>query len=212
MIALAIFVMLVYPLVKSFNDAAQAEFRHYVDNMGVFGFAAIFAMQVLQVVVAVIPGAIVQFAAGYMYSPWLGLAICLAGVYTGQVIVFRLVRRFGHNLVEAVSDGEKLKKWSFIRNEKKLELIAFILFVIPGTPKDLFCYIFPLTAIEEKRFMIISVIGRIPAIITSIYAADYIYDGDYIKAGIIWGIVMLVSGGAIIAGSLIMKRHKSRKG
>ncbi len=178
--------------------------------MGVFGFVAIFAMQILQVVVAVIPGAIVQFAAGYMYSPWLGLLICLAGVYTGQLIVFRLVRRFGHNLVEAVSDGEKLQKWSFIRNEKKLELIAFILFVIPGMPKDLLCYIFPLTTIEEKRFMVISVIARIPAIITSIYAADYIYDGDYIKAGIIWGIVMLISGGAILVSSVLMKKHKSK--
>lgn len=210
-LAIALFALLVYPVIISFTESAEKELLLNIESMGVLGYVALYVMQVLQVVIAIIPGGVVQFMAGYMSDmTWLGMLICIAGVYTGQLIIFRLVRRFGHNLVEAVADGEKLKKWSFIRNEKKLELITFILFVIPGMPKDLFCYMFPLTTIDEDRFMIISVISRIPAVASSILAADYLRSGQYITAGIIWGVITLVSVGAIITANALLSKHKNK--
>jgi len=210
-VAIALFALLVYPVVMSFATNAEKELLSNMDRLGIFGYVALFIMQVLQVVIAIIPGGVVQFAAGFMADmTWLGIIVCLAGVYAGQLIIFRLVRRFGHNLVDAVADGEKLKRWSFIRNQKKLELITFILFVIPGMPKDLFCYIFPLTTINEDRFMIISVIARIPAVASSIYAADYLRSGQYIKAAVIWGIILLVSMVAIAITSQLMTKYRSK--
>lgn len=210
-IALAVMAVFVFPIVKYFIVTPQAQLREYVQEMDAWGYVAIYLFQVLQVVIAIIPGGVVQFVAGYAYTPWIGFAICMAGVYTGQLIIFRLVRRFGHNLVEAVSGGEKLKKWNFIRNEKKLELLTFILYVIPGSPKDLLCYIFPLSTISEQNFMVISIIARIPAALTSILAAGYIYEKDYVPAATIWGITMLVSGIAIVVGRVITNKRRNKR-
>ncbi len=210
-LAVGLFAALAYPVIKTFSLNAEKELMMNMDRLGILGYAALYLMQVLQVVIAIIPGGVVQFAAGFMANfTWLGILICLAGVYTGQVIIFRLVRRFGHNLVDAVADGEKLKKWNFIRNQKKLELITFILFVIPGMPKDLFCYIFPLTTINEERFMLISVIARIPAVVSSVYAAEYLRNGEYIKAAVIWGIILGISIIAIAITSKLLAGRKSK--
>jgi len=210
-LAALLFAAVALPVIISFTTNAEQELLDNMDRLGIFGYLALFVMQVLQVVIAIIPGGVVQFAAGFMSDmTWLGILVCLAGVYTGQLIIFRLVRRFGHNLVEAVAGGEKLKRWNFIRNEKKLELLTFILFVIPGLPKDLFCYVFPLSPINEDRFMLISVIARVPAVISSVYAADYFRNGQYIKAAVIWGVILLISMVAIAVVSKLMSKRKGK--
>ncbi len=199
-----------WPVIK-LCFSSEEEFLSKIENLGMMAYVALFIIQVLQVVIAIIPGGVVQFAAGFMSEwTWVGILVCIAGVYVGQVIIFKLVRRFGRSLVEAVADNETIKKWDFIHNQKKLELITFILYVIPGLPKDVLCYLFPLTPIKEERFMVISTLGRIPAIASSVYAAEYLRKGDYITAAIIWTVILVVSVVATYITSKILSRNKDK--
>ena len=50
-----------------------------VRGAGPVGFLILLGLQFLQIVVAFIPGEVVQIAAGLLYGPWIGALVILAG-------------------------------------------------------------------------------------------------------------------------------------
>ena len=115
-------------------------FRDWVDSHGVGGQFILIGMQVLQVVVALIPGEVIEVGAGYAFGAVEGTSLCLSGVALGSTIIFLLTRLFGVRMVEAFISREKLYAFSFMKDEKKLNRLIFLVFFIPGTPKDLLTY------------------------------------------------------------------------
>ena len=110
-------------------------------------------------------------------------------------LIFWLVRKIGRQFVYDFSDEEKIKKIEnnkIFQNPKKIELIIFILFLVPGTPKDLLTYLSGLLPIKIRRFLAISTIARIPSIVTSTIAGANIAVGDWKKAIILYGIIVAV--------------------
>lgn len=134
------------PLVELASDPEQ--FRVWVDQYGIWGRFILIGIMTLQVVVAMIPGEIIEIGAGYAFGAIEGTLLCLAGAAVGSAIIFLLTRCFGIKLVEAFVSREKLSRIKFLRNEKKLNLMIFIAFFIPGTPKDLLTYFIGLTPIS----------------------------------------------------------------
>ena len=197
------------PLVMSVKDGGGLKI--FVENFGVFGPVVLLVIQVLQIVVALIPGEIIEFVSGAMYG-WLGgLIICTTGVVCGEFIIFKVVRILGAEFVENVAGSEKLKKFKFLQSEKKLETIVFILYFIPGTPKDLLTYFVPLTKIELRSFLVLSTCARVFSILSSTYAGDAFADKDYIKLAIIYGVIFVVSIAGIMINFYLEKRREGRK-
>lgn len=176
--------------------------RRLLDSFGWKGILAFIGLQVLQVVVAAIPGEIVQIAGGYIYGTWLGTLYSMTGIVTGSVIVFFIARLLGYSLVKLLVSRNQMEKFNFMINSNKSEIAMFVLFLIPGLPKDIITYIAGITPIKPLRFFAIITIGRFPALLASSYIGYSAQKGNYLM-------VILLSAAAIIlflAGLLLKDR------
>ena len=167
-------------------------FINDVQNTGFLGGIILVVIQILQVVVAFIPGEFVELASGIMFGPVLGLVLCLIGLNIGTIIIFGLVKLLGKPFVdENVSDHNQ--KFLFLNNSNRTLIILFFIFLIPGIPKDILIYLVPLTKVKMWQFLIVSSVARIPSILTSTIAGTSIINGDYLVAGIIMGISLILA-------------------
>ena len=121
----------------------------------------------LQVVIALIPGEVLEIAAGYCFGGLWGLVICLIGIMLGSVIAILLARRFGRRLVESLYPREKIDALPILNDPKKRNAMTFLLFLIPGTPKDLFTYVIGMTEMSIPLYIALTMFARIPSIIMS---------------------------------------------
>jgi len=187
-------------------------FRKWVGGHGVLGWLAMIGMMALQVIVAIIPGEPIEVGAGYAFGTWGGMALCLAGAAIGQLIIFLFVRKFGTRLVEAFISREKMQSIKFINDSRRLELLTFVLFLIPGTPKDALAYFAGLTPINMWRFIVITTIARIPSVITSTIVGRALGDGELKTAVIVFVATVVVSALGILAYRLYSTgRSKEKK-
>ncbi len=169
-------------------------------------------MSCLQVVFAIIPGEPMEIGAGYAFGSIEGTLLCLAGAAVGSSIIYLFTKKFGIKLVEAFISKEKILSLSFIKNTKKLNLLIFILFFIPGTPKDIFTYFIGLTPMKLHIFLLISSIARIPSVITSTISGDALVSQNYGFAIAVFVITAVVSTAGIFIYHKISKRHAAQQG
>ncbi|MCL2175840.1 MAG: TVP38/TMEM64 family protein [Treponema sp.] len=162
------------------NDEYRANVSEWIKSHGLKGAAVLFGIQVLQVFIAVIPGGPIQIIAGMAYGAWKGFAIILTGCVFTSTLIFILVRKFGMPLLRRFLGEDDINKWKFLNDSKKTALVIFILFLIPGTPKDLLTWLAPLTTLSLPTFIILSTLARIPAILTSTITGDSMMTGNWI--------------------------------
>jgi uncharacterized membrane protein YdjX (TVP38/TMEM64 family) len=141
--------------------------RAAVEGFGWWGPAVFIALQVLQVVVFVIPGEIAQIAGGYLFGAWAGTLLSVVGIGLGSALNFFLARSLGTRFVAGLFGAEKLARFGAITKSGRSEAAFFLLFVIPGLPKDLLCFVAGLSPIPPFTFLAVSVIGRLPGVIGS---------------------------------------------
>lgn len=188
------------PLVRLANDPAQ--FRQWVDGYGVWGRLIFVGMVVLQVVVAFIPGEPIELAAGYAFGFWEGTALTMVGFLIGSWMVFAMVRRFGVKLVEVFFSPEKIRHLEFLKDQKKSETLAFLLMLLPGTPKDLLSYFAGLTSLSMKKWLLIVAVGRIPSLVTSTATGAAAGKRNYTLT-----IIMLIVMVALCVAGILYYRH-----
>ena len=149
-LAIILFFVITYymgrPLVAFVSEPGA--FQAWVDAQGFVGVLLFLGMLVLQVFAAIIPGGPFEVAAGYAFGIVKGSLICAIGTTLGSMVVFFLVRRFGHKFLHLFVEDTELEKLTFLKDHKKMESILFLLFLIPGTPKDLLSYFVGLTDIS----------------------------------------------------------------
>ena len=125
-------------------------------------------------------------------------------------LVFLFVRRFGIKAVEVFFSREKIRSLRFLQNQKKLNLWVFIIFAIPGTPKDLLCYFVGLTEMRFANWMLIISVARIPSVITSTIGGNALGMKNYLFAIIVFAATMLLSAAGILIYRIICKRHEGK--
>jgi uncharacterized membrane protein YdjX (TVP38/TMEM64 family) len=145
----------------------QEELKTWINSQGVAAPLVFICLQILQVVVFIIPGEIPQIAGGYLFGMALGTLYSVTGILIGSAINFYLARFLGIPFVKALFSREKLEKTQQLAASPQSQIIFFILFLIPGLPKDLFTYVAGLSPISFFTFLIISGAGRLPGIIGS---------------------------------------------
>jgi len=116
-------------------------------------------LQIVQVIAAPIPGEVTGFIGGYIYGPFWGTIYSTIGLTLGSWLAFMLARFFGEPLLEKVVKKEVFEKFDHFMEHKGLS-VSFLLFLIPGFPKDYLCYIMGVSRIPALTFIIISTIGR----------------------------------------------------
>ena len=189
-IVLLLLIFLSYFFTVKFKEIRNAEsFKEYVLSFGAKGVLVGLGFQVLQVLVAFIPGEVIEIGLGYAFGAFLGTAICYAGL--------AIVKKFGPKFVELFFSREKINSLKFIQkyinNPERLKKLVFFLFFIPGTPKDLFTYVLGLTPIKLSEFLSISLIARIPSVISSTVGGMLIHNRNYVAAVILFAVTALLS-------------------
>lgn len=184
-----------YFLIVKFSKIAKTgeEFRDYIQSFGAWGVFVAVGIQILQVFIALIPGEFVEIGMGYAYGWLYGTLLSLFGVAIGSAMIFILIKKYGIRLVEIFVSTDKINKLKFIESEEKLNRLTFILFFIPGTPKDLLTYFVGLTRMTLKDFLGITLFARIPSVISSTVGGNFIGDGKYIEAVVLFMVTGVVS-------------------
>lgn len=200
------------PLVKMLSsEEGRLALEAIVDKNVVLGVVVYLLLQVLQVVVALIPGGVIQILGGVLFGNFFGTVLCFLGILLGTVIVFYTVRKFGMPVVEALVDSKGIKRFEFLNDTRKLEATVFILFLIPGMPKDALTYLVPLTKIKPVRFFAISMIARSPAIILSIVFGASLGEGDILAAVLIFAVVAVLGLAGILLKDKVIDLMNARR-
>ena len=197
------------PLIQFAGDPER--FRAWVDSQSLWAPILFIGMIVLQIVVAVIPGEPLEIVAGYAFGALEGTLLCLIGAFVGRVMVFLLVRRFGTRAVEVFFPLDKLQSLKFLQNQRRLSFWGFFLFFLPGTPKDVLCYIVGLTQLPLRNWLLISAIAPIPSIVTSTIGGDALGMGNYGFAVFVFAITLAISGLGLLAYRSICRMRERKE-
>lgn len=193
------------PMVEFVREPER--FRAWVDSSGFVSRVVFVGMVVFQLIIALIPGEPLEMGAGYAFGALEGTILCIIGCVIGSALVFLFVRRFGVKLVEVFFPREKIRSLRFLQDSRRLNLLTFIVFFIPGTPKDLLSYFIGLTDMKLGTWLCITAVARIPSIVTSTVTGDALGLKDYQFALIAFGVTLALS----LAGILVYRRLSARR-
>lgn len=205
------------PLVESIFGSTEATedgtiaFREMVAQNPVRGRLIYVGIQILQVFIALIPGEAVEIAGGVAFGAIEGMALSLFGVAIGSSIIFMLSKTLGMRFVELFVSQEKINSLKFINNNRRLNSVVFTVFLIPGTPKDVLTYVVALTRMKLPKFLLLSLIARIPSVLSSTWGGDALIKGDYWKSAVIFGVTGIVSLIGLLIYNKLSKRWNEKK-
>lgn len=200
-LAIAVIILLVgiiiylFPVMRDLSSPeGQAAFKQRVDDSGILGMLSLFGLQFAQIFLIIVPGEPIEILAGMCYGGLWGTVFIMISAFIITTIVFFMVRKFGRKLVYSFCDEKtvaKIENSKLFQNPKKIELIMLILFLIPGTPKDLLVYIAGLLPIKPIRFILISTFARFPSVISSTLAGSNLAVGAW-KKGVFFYIALIL--------------------
>lgn len=189
------------PFIRFINQPEKL--REFVDSFGILSPIIYILLTFIQILVPIIPGEPFELLAGYCFGAVKGTLLCILAESLSSILIILMVRKYGQKLVSVFFEEEKLQKLEKYKNEKNFYLFI-LLFIIPGTPKDLICYFAGLTNFKLIPLLLASTIGRIPSIITSTIPGSAAGERNYLLAIIIYGTAGIIS---LIAARIFNKKH-----
>jgi uncharacterized membrane protein YdjX (TVP38/TMEM64 family) len=152
--------------------SSTAGLREWVASTGPLAPLVFVAVQILQVIVFVIPGEVPTIAAGYLFGPWLGSLLSFCGILLGSTIDYFLARLAGKPFVQALFTAGRVERIGRLLDARGARVAFFLLFLVPGIPKDILCYVAGLSSLRFPFFMSASMLGRLPGIVGSAILGD----------------------------------------
>lgn len=192
------------PLVHFVSEPEK--FQLWVEEKGILGVLAFMGMNILQVLLAVIPGGPFEIGAGYAFGVVKGSLICDIAMTIASVIIFLFVKKFGLRFVELFVSKEKIESVKFLKSSKRSESIIFLLFLVPGTPKDLLSYLVGLTDMKLSHWIFICGVGRLPAIFLSALSGSALSSARYHLAIILIAAIIML----YVVGIILYRIHNKR--
>lgn len=167
-------------------------FKEWLDSYGNLGKIIFVGVRALQTVVKIIPAEPLEIGSGYAYGIWGGLFYCMLGTEIGSLIIIAITKLFGMRAVNLFVSEEKIKSLTFLQNKEKLTVSLFIIYLIPGTPKDIITYLMGVTDYNIWKFLLLTGLARIPSIITSTVCGAALGEKNYwLSAGVFIGTAIL---------------------
>ena len=184
-----IFLFFYYDLYTFFMN--RKKIVDFVNSFGPLSVVIFIGLQILQVIVAPIPGEVNGFIGGYLYGPVLGTLYSTVGLTIGSWLAFILARWLGLPFVEKVISPRIIQKYDYFMEHRGI-LITFILFVIPGFPKDALSYMIGLSHMKTSTFLIVCTAGRLLGTIMLSISGYCARNGQNITMATILGISALI--------------------
>jgi uncharacterized membrane protein YdjX (TVP38/TMEM64 family) len=182
LVVLLVYIVIHFDLYLMFTDMNRLML--VINKYHPYDEFAFILLQILQVVAAPIPGELSGFIGGYLYGPIWGTIYSTIGLTLGSWLAFMLARFFGEPLLERVIKKEVFEKFECFMEHKGL-LVSFLLFLIPGFPKDYLCYIMGMSRIPALTFIIISTVGRIFGTLMLSISGNMAHNRQYVLLAIV---------------------------
>lgn len=186
-----------FPIIKDLNTKeGQIAFKEIISNSKIEGFLILFVLQIVQIIFAFIPGEPIEILAGVCFGSLWGTIFIMISIFISTLVIYLLVKRWGKKFIALFFSEEsinKIENSKLLKNKKKIEIIMIILFLIPGTPKDLLVYIGGLLPIKEARFLMIATLLRFPSVLSSTIAGDNLIEGRWIISLIAYIVTFLLT-------------------
>ena len=165
------------PLYGLLNDLlpSQEQVAAWVESLGIWGPVAIILLEMIQALLAPIPGQAIEAVSGYLYGPWLGTLFPMIGMAIGSFIIFSLSRRFGRPLVVKLVGQKSMAQLDDLVRRGGAPFF-FIIWLLPGAPDDLACVAAGLTPMPTRQFMVLMLVGRLPGVFMSVLFGAHVTD------------------------------------
>lgn len=164
-----------------------------ISTYGLWGGIFIVLLMTLQVIFVFLPGEVIEVLSGYLYGPLMGMIFCLIGAAIGGYLIYMIVNKYKMKWVQRWIKEENRKDLECLKQCTHLNWIIFLIFFIPGTPKDLITYIVPFTEMKLSSFLMITSIARIPSVITSTVGGNALGLKEYEFTLLVFGITGILS-------------------
>ncbi len=188
-------------LVLTDAPAYQLLVRLYVDKRflkttlrewGVVAPLVFIGLQALQVIISPIPGQLTGILGGYLFGLWGGFIYSTIGLTAGSLAAFAVSRWLGARYVQRLVGPDVWQKLGFIV-EAEGAILCFIIFAIPGIPKDVTCYLFGLSPMPFWVFALISTLGRVPDTWVVSAQGAKVASGNYTELILLTAVVLAVA-------------------
>lgn len=160
------------------KDAVGAMVEYLKANRNL-AWLLIIGIQAAQVVICILPGQPIQFASSYMFGILPGFALSLAGAVIGTVISYYLARVLGRDALRLFFDRETLEDYRNKLNSGRGLMLAFLIYLIPGVPKDIVSYAAGISDMRFLPFLIAATVGRSPGMLGSLLLGHYFGRQNY---------------------------------
>ncbi len=177
-------------LVRLYSD--KRFLKQTLRQWGILAPVIFIALQALQVVIAPIPGDVTGILGGYLFGEWLGLIYSTLGLTVGSVAAFGVGRWLGAHYVRTLVSQETWDKMGFIV-EAEGAILCFIIYLIPGLPKDMVCYLFGMSPMPLWVFTLVSTLGRMPGTWVLSAQGAHTAAGDYLQVILLTAIVVALA-------------------
>ncbi|MHB8907461.1 MAG: TVP38/TMEM64 family protein [Syntrophales bacterium] len=185
----AVFLFFYFDLYSFF--ISRKKLINFINSFGPLSVVIFIGLQILQVIVAPIPGEVNGFIGGYLYGPALGTLYSTIGLSVGSWIAFVLARRLGLPFVEKVISPQIIEKYDYFMEHRGV-LITFILFLIPGFPKDALSYLIGLSRMKTSTFLVVCTAGRLLGTVMLSVSGNCARNGQNVLMAAILGISTLI--------------------
>ena len=187
-------------------------FKDWLQSFGVWGRVIFVGIRSLQTVVKIIPAEPLEIGTGFVYGTLGGCLLCFAGTFLGSLVIILRTRLFGKRVISLFVPEEKIRELGFLNDEKKISGLLLCIYLIPGTPKDFITYLTCILPISTTRFMVITMLARIPSIITSTWCGAELGESNYKVSALIFGATLILSLlGVVVYRRVILARAGSEK-
>jgi uncharacterized membrane protein YdjX (TVP38/TMEM64 family) len=172
-------------------EARKADLKAWFDAWGAVAAWVFLAVQFLQVVVAPIPGQLVGMVGGFVFGFWRGLALNVAGNAVGSLAAMLLTRFFGEQVMRPFVPRRIQERFDAAMHRGGLGNF-FMLFLLPGTPKDSICFMAGLTRFPVWELLLVNTLGRLPGLMVLTFTGAAI-DGNLLAVKLVFGAALLLA-------------------
>jgi uncharacterized membrane protein YdjX (TVP38/TMEM64 family) len=173
----------------------------FVASFGPYAALVFVLLQSMQVIIAPIPGEVTGFVGGLLFGVWKGTLYSTIGLTIGSLIAFFIGRLLGATFVHRIVKREYIDRFDDFVTHKGL-YIAWILFILPGFPKDSLCYLLGLTKMRYIDLILLNVLGRLPGTLMLVLQGSAVQRGCYQEFSI------YLVGSAILISALYLGRNQ----
>ena len=158
-------------------------------------------LQVVQVIIFPLPGEATGFLGGYLFGAWGGLFYSTVGLALGSWLAFGISRLFRQAVEQRLAHTEAYRRFNHLVAKGDFA-IPFLLFFLPGFPKDSLSYVLGLSRMPWRAFLVIAAIGRIPGTLLLSLEGAQIYERNYLN-------LLLLLGASLVLGlPFYLGRHR----